>query len=99
METVFLIILQYIKPHFAVEQYFPKHKVYLDRYVASGHFICCGRKKLKTGEFILCKAADRKAVQQMVSEDPFDEFQLAVYEIVEYNLTASNAGFLSLADQ
>ncbi len=93
MESVFLIILQYIKPHFAVEQYLPKHKMYLDKYVNNGHFICCGRKKLNTGEFILCKATDRKEAQRIVAEDPFDEYQLAVYEIVEYNLTATDERF------
>lgn len=95
MDFVFLITLEYIKPHFAVDQYFPKHKVFLDRYVNEGKFICCGRKKMRTGEFILCRAKDRKEVQQIVSEDPFDQFQLAVYEIVEYHLTTSDERFSS----
>ncbi len=95
MNFVFLITLQYIKPQFAVDQYFPQHKKYLDHYVAKGKFICCGRKKLPTGEFILCTAEDRKEAQQIVAEDPFDKNQLAVYEIVEYNLTASDKRFAS----
>lgn len=93
MNSVFLITLQYIKPHFAIAQYFPKHKVYLDKYVNKGCFICSGTKKMNTGEFILCKASSRKEVQRIVAEDPFDEYQLAVYEIVEYNLTATDEQF------
>lgn len=93
MDDIFLIILQYIKPHFAVEHYSSKHKMFLDKYVNRGNFICTGRKKLNTGEFILCQAADRKEVQRIVAEDPFDEYQLAVYEIIEYNLTAVSEGF------
>ncbi len=95
MDIVFLITLQYIKPQFAVDQYFPKHKKYLDRYVKKGNFICCGRKKLPTAEFILCMAKDRKEAQRIVAEDPFDINQLAVYEIEEYNLTASDKRFAS----
>ena len=93
MDTIFLITLQYIKPHFAVDQYFPKHQAYLDEYVKKGYFICSGRKKLKTGEFILCKAADRKEAQAIVAKDPFDKNQLAIYEIVEYNLTSADNRF------
>lgn len=93
---LFLILLQYIKPHFAVDQYFGRHKVFLDQYVNKGNFICCGRKKMKTGEFILCKAENRKEVQRIVAEDPFDKNQLAVFEIVEYDVTALSDDFKSL---
>lgn len=95
---IFLILLQYIKPHFAVDQYFARHKVFLDEYVNKGKFICCGRKKMRTGEFILCKAKNRKEVQQIVAEDPFDKNQLAVFEIVEYEVTALTKDFEPLLE-
>jgi len=95
---IFLILLQYIKPHFAVEQYYPRHKVYIDRYVNSGHFICSGRKTLKNGEFILCKAENMKEAQRIVREDPFEANQLASFEIIEYNLTAYSKAFGSLVE-
>lgn len=95
---IFLILLQYIKPHFAVEQYYPRHKVYIDRYVNSGHFICSGRKTLKNGEFILCMAENRKEAQRIVQDDPFEANQLASFEIIEYNLTAYSKAFGSLVE-
>ncbi|HEX5553830.1 MAG TPA: YciI family protein [Chitinophagaceae bacterium] len=95
---IFLILLQYIKPHFAIDQYYPSHQDFIDRYVDSGHFICSGRKTLKTGEFILCKAGNRKEAQAIVAEDPFDINQLAVFEIVQYSVTAYAKAFGSLVD-
>lgn len=94
MEKVFLITLQYIKPHFAIDQYFPKHKIHLEKYEESGHIICSGRRNLKTGEFILCQAKNRQEAQQIVAEDPFDQFQLAVFEIEEYHLITTSKAFL-----
>lgn len=96
---IFLILLQYVKPHFAVEQYYPRHTVFIDRFVNSGHFICSGRKTLKNGEFILCRAANRKEVQAIVAEDPFDAYQLASFEIIEYSLTAYSKAFGTLVEQ
>lgn len=84
---IFLILLQYIKPHFAVDQYYPKHQAFVDRFVDSGHFLACGRRTLKTGEFILCRAKSRKEAESIMNEDPFDQNQLAVYDIVEYTIT------------
>jgi uncharacterized protein YciI len=95
---IFLILLQYIKPHFAVEQYYPRHTVFIDRYVASGHFLCSGRKTLKTGEFILCRAGSIKEVQRIVQDDPFEANQLASYEIIEYNMTAYSRAFGTLVE-
>ncbi len=94
MDNVFLITLKYIKPHFAIDQYFAKHKAFLEQHIESGHFICTGRKKLKTGEFILCKASNRQEAQKIVSKDPFDQFQLAVYEVEEYKIISSNEDFI-----
>ncbi|HLR37712.1 MAG TPA: YciI family protein [Chitinophagaceae bacterium] len=94
MKNIFLVTLKYIKPHFAIDQYFPKHKAYIDEYIEKGIFICSGRKTLKSGEFILCKAKNRQEMQKIISKDPFDQFQLAIYEIEEYNLIASDTRFL-----
>jgi|SRR5690242_6632318 uncharacterized protein YciI len=93
---IFLILLQYIKPHFAVDQYYPKHEAFLDKFVQSGNFLVCGRRTLKTGEFILCRANNRKEAEAIMNEDPFDVNQLAVYDMIEYSMTAYASEFGSL---
>jgi len=84
---MFLILLQYIRPLTAIEHYLEAHKAFLDKYYKSGQFILSGRKKPRSGGLIICKASSRKEVEQIISEDPFDKYQLAMYEIIEFEPT------------
>jgi len=84
---MFLILLQYIRPLTAIEHYLEAHKAFLDKYYKSGQFILSGRRKPRSGGLILCKASSRKEVEQIITEDPFDKYQLALYEIIEFEPT------------
>lgn len=85
---MYLIMLQYIRPVAAVEHYMEQHRAFLDKYYKTGQFILAGRKKPKSGGLIICKASSRKEVEQIISEDPLDRFQLALYEIIEFEPTS-----------
>lgn len=80
---MYLIMLQYIRPLAAIDHYMDAHKTFLDKYYQSGHFILSGKRKPRTGGMILCKASSRREVEAILAEDPFDKFQLALYEIIE----------------
>lgn len=80
---MYLIMLQYIRPLAAIDHYMDAHKIFLDKYYQSGHFILSGKRKPRTGGMILCKASSRREVEAILAEDPFDKFQLALYEIIE----------------
>lgn len=85
---MFLILLQYIRPVAAVEHFMEAHKVFLEKYYRSGKFIFSGRRKPKSGALILCKASSRREVEQIMSEDPLEKYQLALYEIIEFEPTS-----------
>ena len=85
---MFLILLQYIRPVAAIEHYMDQHRAFLDKYYKSGQFILAGRRKPKSGGLILCKASSRREVEQIMSEDPLDKFQLALHEIIESEPTS-----------
>lgn len=85
---MFLILLQYIRPLAAIEHYLDAHRAFLEKYYQSGQFILSGRRKPRSGGLILCKASSRKEVEQIIAEDPFDKYQLAMYEIIEFEPTA-----------
>ncbi|MVT44286.1 GTP cyclohydrolase [Chitinophaga oryziterrae] len=85
---MYLIMLQYIRPVAAVEHYMDQHRAFLDKFYKSGQFILAGRRKPKSGGVILCKASSRKEVEQIMSEDPLDKYQLALYEIIEFEPTS-----------
>ena len=89
---LFLIILQYIKPQVAINTYFGAHEAFLRRYTDTGQFILAGQKVMKNGEFILCKAQSRREIETILREDPFDVYQLAVYETIAQVPLAYAAG-------
>jgi uncharacterized protein YciI len=84
---MFLIMLQYIRPVAAVEHYMEAHTAFLQKHFDSGRFILSGRRKPKSGSVILCNAATRREVEEIMSEDPLERFQLALYEIIEFEPT------------
>ncbi|MBC9910860.1 GTP cyclohydrolase [Chitinophaga oryzae] len=85
---MFLILLQYIRPVAAVEHFMEAHTAFLQKYYDNGKFILSGRRKPKSGALILCQASSRKEVEQIMSEDPLERNQLAMYEIIEFEPTA-----------
>lgn len=84
---MFLIMLQYIRPVAAVEHFMEAHTAFLQKHYESGQFILSGRRKPKSGAVILCNASSRKEVEQIMSEDPLEKYQLALYEIIEFEPT------------
>ncbi len=90
---MFLIILQYIRPLAAIEHHQEEHNAYLDRYYKSGNFILSGRKNPRTGSIILCRAENRRAVEKIISDDPFDKNNLVMYDIIEFLPTKCLQGF------
>lgn len=90
---MFLILLQYVRPLASVDHFMEQHKAFLNKYFQSGNFIFAGRRKPRTGGLILCRAENRRAVEKIISEDPFDQNNLAMYEIIEFQPTLCLEGF------
>ncbi len=91
---MYLILLQYIRPLAAIDHYMEAHNAFLEKQFQEGHFLLAGRRKPRTGGIILCKASTRKEVEAIFAEDPFDKYQLAVYDIIEFE-PSSHAAFLA----
>jgi uncharacterized protein YciI len=85
---MYLILLQYIRPVAAIEHFMEQHRAFLDKFYKSGQFILAGRRKPKSGGLIICRASSRKEVEAIIAEDPLDKFQLALYEIIEFEPTS-----------
>lgn len=81
---MYLILLQYIRPLAAIEHYLEAHNAFLETQVRAGRFILTGRRKPRTGSIIVCRASSRREVEAILAEDPMDKFQLAVYDIIEF---------------
>ena len=85
---MFIVLLTYKLPLAEVERHLAAHREYLDRQYAAGTFLCSGPQNPRTGGVILCRAADRAAV-----EDPFRIHGVADYEIIEFSPVKRLPGF------
>lgn len=81
---MYLILLQYIRPVAAIDHYIDAHNAFLEKQYREGRFVLSGRRKPRTGGIILCNAGSRREVEAILAEDPLDKFQLAVYDIIEF---------------
>lgn len=80
---MFILLVHYKKPLEEVEQYLAAHRAYLEKYYATGKFICSGRRNPRTGGCILCHGVTEAEVKEMIREDPFYSKEIANYEIIE----------------
>lgn len=84
---MFIAILTYKKPLSEVDKYLQAHRDFLAEHYAAGDLITSGPQNPRVGGVILIKAADRNAVDAIVSQDPFKIHSIADYQIVEFTPT------------
>jgi len=81
---MYIIILSYTNGLKKIEEHLAEHRAFLDKYYALNSFICSGAQNPRTGGVILCNAADKEEVERIVSEDPFNIYGAATYQIIEF---------------
>ena len=84
MKNIFVIILRYLVPLEVMNDYRGVHLEFLDKHYKAGLFIASGRQEPQTGGVILAKAASRKALIEVLKDDPFQVHELAEYQIFEF---------------
>lgn len=84
---MFIVILTYKKPLSEVDKYLQAHRDYLAEHYSAGDFIASGPQNPRIGGVIMIKAADREAVNAIISQDPFNINGIADYQIVEFSPT------------
>ena len=90
---MFVVLLQYKQPLEKIEQALAAHCRFLEDGFAKKKFIASGRKKPRTGGVILCQAATRQEVEQLLAKDPFQLQNLADYELIEFEANYYNNGW------
>lgn len=81
---MFVIALHYVKPLEEVDRLVGRHRAFLERHYASGHFLLSGRKEPRTGGVILAQAKDRGELDAILAQDPFAIERVAEYTITEF---------------
>ena len=90
---MFIIELTYKVPASEIDANMDAHIDFLEKYYKSGHFLASGRKEPRDGGLIFAKAINRKRVEEIVAEDPFNQRGLATYRIIEFKATKKVKGY------
>lgn len=90
---MYIIILSYKKDLSVVEQHLDEHINYLNTNYQSENFIVSGRKSPRTGGVIICKAMSKEYLQTLICKDPFYKYEIADYEIIDFEPTKYAKGF------
>lgn len=90
---MFILLLHYKQPIEEVIKNLEAHRVFLDKYYDQGKFILSGPRIPRTGGCILCHAASKEEVKEIIKEDPFYFNRIADYEIIEVEINKQAPGF------
>ncbi len=82
---LFVVLMQYTKPLPEVDAVRPEHTAYLERAAAQGAVLAWARRTPPSGGVIIRAAADRRALERELAEDPYVRAGVATPEIVEFD--------------
>jgi uncharacterized protein YciI len=95
---MFILILKYVAPLERIDELVPAHRQFLNKNYLRNKFICSGAQVPRTGGIIVCNAANKEEVRQIIAEDPFLIFKAAQYEIIEFTPSLYASGFESFVE-
>ena len=94
--TLYLILLNYVRPPEEVAEHVEEHHAYLRRAYASGRFIVSGPRVPATGGVILARAASEEDAHAMIRDDPFSQRGIAEYQLIAFDALWSAPAFAPL---
>ncbi|HEY6224247.1 MAG TPA: YciI family protein [Gemmatimonadales bacterium] len=82
---LFVVLMHYTKPLADVDAVRADHLAHLERAAAQGTVLAWARREPPTGGVLVTAAADRRALERVLAEDPYVRAGVAMPEIVEFN--------------
>lgn len=81
---MFVVSLTYQCELHEIDAHLPGHIDFLERCYSAGLFLASGRKVPRTGGIILAHHMTRAELEQLLTQDPFHQHNLASYDITEF---------------
>ena len=97
--TLYLILLNYVRPPEEVAAHLEEHRAYLGRAYAEGRFIVSGPRVPATGGVVLARAASEEDARAMIRDDPFSQLGIAEYQLIAFDALWSAPAFAPLLAQ
>ncbi len=99
MTTLYIILLNYVRPAEEVAAHLEEHRAYLRRAYAEGRFIVSGPRIPATGGVILARAASEDDARAMIRDDPFSQLGIAEHQLIAFDALWSAPEFAPLLAQ
>ncbi|MBP6429900.1 MAG: YciI family protein [Bacteroidales bacterium] len=93
---MYIVSLTYKASLEAIDKELNNHIDYLKKQYAAGNFLASGRKIPRNGGVILAKAQSREVLDEILKQDPFNQNNLADYEVIEFvpSMTSKELSYL-----
>lgn len=93
---MYIVSLTYKASLEAIDKELNNHIDYLKKQYAAGNFLASGRKIPRNGGVILAKAQSREELNEILKQDPFNQNNLADYEVIEFvpSMTSKELSYL-----
>ena len=93
---MYIVSLTYKESLEAIDKELNNHIDYLKKQYAAGNFLASGRKIPRNGGVILAKAQSREELDEILKQDPFNQNNLADYEVIEFvpSMTSKELSYL-----
>ncbi len=93
---MYIVSLTYKASLEAIDKELNNHIDYLKKQYAAGNFLASGRKIPRNGGVILAKAQSREELDEILRQDPFNQNNLADYEVIEFvpSMTSKELSYL-----
>lgn len=95
---MFIIILTYKKSLAYIDKYLAEHRVFLDNGYRDNFFVASGPKNPRNGGIIISQLKSRDQLKNILKQDPFNIYDLADYEIIEFSPTKYHPNFASFIE-
>jgi len=90
-----IIELTYKKSLDDVNMLLQKHRDFLDKYYGEKLFLASGPKNPRNGGIIL-SMSDQETINKIIKEDPFHQYGVADYRVIEFEATKYSDDFKNL---
>ena len=93
---MYIVSLTYKASLEAIDKELNNHIDYLKIQFVAGNFLASGRKIPRNGGVILAKAPSREELDEILKQDPFNQNNLADYEVIEFvpSMTSKELSYL-----
>jgi len=89
---MFIINITYKVPLEEVDHHLDAHIAFLNRQYEAGHFLASGRKVPRDGGIIIARGRSRETLLHILNQDPFNLYDLADYEVIEFEPSKTAPG-------